>query len=472
MCTISSLGSSALSTITAQKKGPNKNITPVDLKAINTDGDKTVTVDEMKAAVAKAKGMKPEELTLTEQDVSALTEDAKSLTSLIRRGGALSATKIDNINVFNFNPDTNLRDIRSIINSDTKEKPITLSKGQNTPAVRQLKILLNNLNSNNPNFQPFSVDPKDPNSSKFDDRLFDEVKQFQANPEHGLAGKSTEGVVDKETLTKLVDEANNIIKDDVFVARPQTPTRPGQTVSGPAAQKEIAMNAVREKVYSQLTAKLKTMPEFSGMDDLQLRQVIQERILPVGKGLYGQNAMVMKESEAKTGIVSNGYCASGVKEAMERELHMPYFEGNAADIDDDLRNRGNAFAELKLTKEDILNLPPEMAVLVVHERGHGSTSGHIGVYSTVETEPNSGVFRPSQLSDKERQAFSYPSNKFSAFLPIRPLNEGEPGYKSHAEAFSDNKLVDNVRHKKHDGMKRLTKDQVAQRRTELQGYNQ
>ncbi|MFN8575333.1 MAG: hypothetical protein U0354_00610 [Candidatus Sericytochromatia bacterium] len=466
MCNISNLGATALLQIQSRVQGA-KNLLANDLKSINTNGDKTISLEEMKVAVANAKGVKPEEIVFSEQDIKDLTEDAKDLTSFIRRGGELSATTIDNVNVFSFKPQEKLNDIRVILKTTNEENPITLSKGQSDPAVRQLKILINNLNVNNPNFVKFSIDPKDPNSNKFDDRLFEMVKKFQSNPNNELLGKVTEGVVDKATLDKLIDETNNIIKDDVFV-----PFVPRNEPIVPISQKEKAINEVREKIYTQLIAKLKTIPEFKDMTDEQLKQIIQEKILPIGKNLYNQNDMVITEAEGKTGWTSNGYCASGVKEAMERELNIPYLDGNATDLDTVLRkNFGDVFAELKLSKEDIMNLPPEMGVVVVHEKGGKSKYGHIGVYTSVESPKGSGNFIPSQLSDKERGGFSYPTNKFSVFIPLKTLGQGDSRFVSDNKSFENNSLEGNIRSKKHEGMKRLTKEQIAERKERLQGYN-
>lgn len=464
---MSNLGSRVLSQVANQKQGPNKTLTANDLKAINTNGDRTITTDEMKAAVAKVHGVKVEELNLNEEQMQGLTEDAKDLTSFIRRGGTISSDEISTPNMFTFKPSEKLNDIKMILNTDNNENPLTLTKEQSSPAVRQLKILMNNLNINNPNYKPFDINPKNPESSKFDDKLFDMIKQFQANPNHGLVGKITEGVLDKATLNELVDEANNVIKDDVFV-----PFVPKNEPMEPLTQKEKDINEVREKIYTQLTEKLKTIPEFKDMTDEQLKQVIQEKILPVGKNLYSQNDKVITEAEARTGWNSNGYCAAGVKEAMERELNIPYLAGNATDLDTALRNNfKDVFAELKLTQKDVMNLPPEMGVVVVHEKGNKSKYGHIGVYSSIESPKESGNYIPRQLSDKERGSFSYPGNKFSAFIPLKPLEEGDKRFVSDAQAFGTNSLEGNIRNKKHEGMTRLSKVQIAQRRTELEGYN-
>ncbi len=237
-------------------------------------------------------------------------------------------------------------------------------------------------------------------------------------------------------------------------------------------QKEKNINEVREKIYTQLMDKLRVIPEFKGMTDEQLKQIIQEKILPVGKNLYNQNDMVITEAEGRTGWTSTGYCASGVKEAMERELNIPYLDGDAKDLDTILRNNfKDVFAELNLTQKDVMNLPPEMGVVVVHEKGGKSKWGHIGVYSTVESPKGSGNFMPSQLSDKERGGFSYPGNKFSVFIPLKPLAEGDKRFVGDDKSFATNSLEGNVRNKKHDGMSRLNKTQIAERKTQLEGYN-
>lgn len=464
MCNISNLGSGVLNQILTEKKGKNATkITATDINKINTNKDNMVSLDEMKAAVAKSKGVSVEELntTLTEQDIGQLTEDAKDLTSFIRRGGEIRATSSTETNVFSFTPKAKFSDIKTISRTDNNENAITLSRGQSGEAIRQLKIIINNLNYGNKDFTPFVIDPKKPESSKFDDRLFEVIKKFQQNPEHELVGKTTEGVLDKATLNKLVSEAGMVIKDDVY-----TPYVPPAAPTAGVNTSDSRVNEVREKIYSQLTEKLKRLPEFRGKSDEELRQIIQNQIAPIGKELFRENENVIKESEVRTGWESTGYCASGVKEAMERNLNIPYMNGNAKDLDEAIRRSfTDVFAELQLTQDDVMNLPPEMGVVVVHNSGD---YGHIATYSSNE---KNGQITPVQMSDKDRNSFSYSGrSNFSVFIPIGRREQGDAGYVSDRQAYSTNSLANNVTNKKHDGMRRLSQAQLAQNRQDLSGY--
>lgn len=199
---------------------------------------------------------------------------------------------------------------------------------------------------------------------------------------------------------------------------------------GISPEKLKRQNEVREKVINQLRTNYH-------MSDEQINQAFG-----LSRDMMDSNLGVINESQARTKRISNGLCYTGFKEGMERSLHIKYpYLGNAAKTADTAIFEGkykDNFVKLDLTRDDLMNLPPEFSVINVYE---GGEYGHISNRGQIDDKGTN-----ADVSDKVRvNANPYPNSQVHTYLAVKAMQPGDADYISPQDARRANNLEIGVR---------------------------
>lgn len=404
---ISSLGNELLTDISSRKPVKAGRTAPLnanDLKIINKDNDSKITVDELKGALAAKRGVAVETLTFLPEEEAGLAEDARDLTSFMRRGGKLDGSAQNGFAYVGNAKQPSLKDLRS---ADNAENPISLSMGAKGEDIRKLATLINNLYAHDESYVPL-----DERNDVFDQKLCDAIADFQQK--YNLLGSEgiSEGVLDGRTLRAIERQVEGVIKEqDIYTPYVPVSEMPGVPDNDPKRIETL------QKISDQLAARGLTSTEI-------------ETAFHTGHDLaeFAEGAIKKVEEKYKNG--SESYCYTGVKESMEGALNYRYqaFGGKggswASTADDNIfRKRPDLFAELTLSREELNYLPP--GAIVVYEPGG---VGHIGI------KGYNAEGKQLDLSDRIRTGRPYPNAKYKVFLPLKPATEGDRSYASTKEA--------------------------------------
>jgi hypothetical protein len=402
---LSSLGNEILAPIAARKpSGRTSPLTAPDLKTLNTQADNRISVDELKGALARQRGVAAENLTFLPEEEAALAEDARDLTSLLRRGGGLEGSRETGFTYVAPNKTFTLADLR---NADAHENLIALQPGTDSADIRQIRTLLNNLHSLDENYKPL-----DERSTQYDEELSCALQDFQHKYNLTALEGVRPGVLDNRTLKALEREVEGVIKQqDIY-----NPYIPIEDMPGVPDQDPRRLETLH-KISDQLAARGLTAPEI-------------EQAFSTGHQLAGFAEQAIREVEAKVKGGSQGFCYTGVKEAMEGSLNLRYqtFGGKggswASTADDNIfRKRPDLFAELKLSREELNYLPT--GAIVVYEPGG---VGHIGI------KGYNAEGKQLDISDRIRTGRPYPNANYKVFIPLKAVESGDRHFASPAEA--------------------------------------
>ncbi|MGE3727742.1 MAG: peptidoglycan-binding domain-containing protein [Candidatus Sericytochromatia bacterium] len=404
---ISSLGSEVLSDISARKPvkaGRTAPLNPNDLKLINVNNDNKITTDELKGALAQKRGVAVETLTFLPEEEAGLAEDARDLTSFLRRGGKLETGSEPSFAYVATGKPLTLKELRT---ADNAENPIAIGPGAKGEDIRKLHVLINNLHAHDEGYTSLNE-----RNDVYDDAVKNAIADFQQKFKLlGTEGVS-EGVLDGKTLRALEREVEGVIKEsDIYAPFVPVTEMPGVPDNDP---KRLA---ALQKISDQLGAK--------GLTSTEIEQAFE-----TGHELatFAQEAIAEVECKYKGG--SESFCYTGVKESMEGALNYRYqtFEGKggtwASTADENIfKKRPDLFAELTLSREELNYLPP--GAIVVYEPGG---VGHIGIKGYNEEG------KQLDLSDRVRTGRPYPNAKYKVFLPLKPVPEGDRRFASEKEA--------------------------------------
>jgi peptidoglycan hydrolase-like protein with peptidoglycan-binding domain len=411
---ISRLGNELLTDAAAKKPlkaGRTAPLNPVDIQFLNPNRDNKITTDELKGALAQKRGVALETMTFLPEEEAQLAEDARDLTSFIRRGGKLESSADQGFAYVATGKQPTLNELRT---ADNHENPISLAKGAKGEDIRKLHVLLNNLHAHTDGY-----DPLDERNETFDQGTHDAIADFQRK--YNLLGEgstTTAGVIDGKTLRALEREAEAVIKvPDVYTPFVPVADLPGVPDDDP---KRLA---ALQKFTEQLAAK--------GLTSTEIEQAFH-----TAHGLADFSAEAIRKVEAKIKGGSDSFCYTGVKEAMEGSLNYRYqaFGGKggswASTADTNIfQKRPDLFAELEVSREELSYLPH--GAIVVYEPGG---IGHIGIKSYDDAG------KQLDLSDRIRTGRPYPNAKYKVFLPLKPTPEGDRSYATPAEAADLSRL--------------------------------
>lgn len=403
---ISSLGSEILTDMAARKPvkaGRTAPLNPNDLKLINANNDNKITTDELKGALAQKRGVAVETLSFLPEEEAGLAEDARDLTSFLRRGGKLEGDATAGFAYAATGKQPSLKELRTV---DSAENPLTIGPGAKGEEIRKLQILINNLYAHSEDYTPLNE-----RNEVYDDSVKNAIADFQKK--YNLLGIEgvTEGVLDGKTLRALEREVEGVIKEqDIYMPYVPITEMPGVPDNDPKRHETL------QKISDQLAAK--------GLTSTEIEQAFH-----TGHELaqFAEQAIRQVESKYKGG--SESFCYTGVKEAMEGALNYKYqaFGGKggswASTADDNIfKKRPDLFAELTLTREELNYLPH--GAIVVYEPGG---VGHIGI------KGYSDEGKQLDLSDRVRTGRPYPNAKYKVFLPLKPTPEGDRSFATEKE---------------------------------------
>lgn len=405
--TLSALGSEIVTDLASRKAGKSGRTAPLDpkdLNLINTNQDNKISVDELKQALAQKRGVAVESLTFLPEEEAALAEDARDLTSFLRRGGNIEK---GNDNTYRYVPSTKQPTLKELRSTDNAENPLYLGPGAKGDEIRKLRILINNLYAYDPEYEP--LDERNPN---YDDKVRTAIADFQQK--FGLIGKEgvKAGVLDGRTLRALEREVEGVIKEkDIYTPFVPVTEMPGVPDNDP---RRIA---TLEKIIDQLVAK--------GLTSTEIEQAFHTSH---DLAEFAQKAILSVEKKYPKG--SESFCYTGVKEALEGALYYRYqtFGGKggswASTADTNIfQKRPDLFAELTLSRDELDYLPP--GAIVVYEPGG---IGHIGIK---HYNPKG---QQMDLSDRIRLGRPYANAKYKVFLPLKPVPDGDPSRATTQEA--------------------------------------
>ncbi|MBT9547565.1 MAG: peptidoglycan-binding protein [Candidatus Sericytochromatia bacterium] len=404
---ISSLGSEVLSDLATRKPmkaGRTAPLNPNDLKLINVNNDNKITTDELKGALAQKRGVAVETLTFLPEEEAGLAEDARDLTSFLRRGGKLEAAAEPGFAYAATGKQPTLNDLRT---ADNAENPISLGLGAKGEDVRKLHVLLNNLHAHDEDYSSLNE-----RNDVYNETVKNAIAEFQKN--YNLLGTEgvSEGVLDGKTLRALERAVEGVIKEsDIYAPYVPISEMPGVPDNDPKRLEAL------QKISDQLGAK--------GLTSTEIEQAFQ-----TGHDLstFAQEAIAEVECKYKGG--SESFCYTGVKESMEGALNYRYqvFSGKggtwASTADENIfKKRPDLFAELTLSREELNYLPP--GAIVVYEPGG---VGHIGI------KGYNAEGKQLDLSDRVRTGRPYPNAKYKVFLPLKPAPQGDRNFATEKES--------------------------------------
>jgi len=411
---ISKFGNELLAPVAAQKPvkaGRTAPLNPNDLNFINVNKDNKITVDELKGALATQRGVAVESLALLPEEEAELAEDAKDLTSFIRRGGKLEGSAEQGFAYTGVVKQPSLKELRT---ADNFENPIQLAPGAKGEDIRKLNTLINNLYALDEEYKPL-----DERNEVYGEALRDAVADFQRKYQLiGTEGVQA-GILDGKTLRAIERQVEGVIKaQDIYTPFVPVTEMPGVPDDDPKRLETL------QKISDQLAEK--------GLTSTEIELAFQ-----TGHDLaqFAESAIHTVESKYKGG--SESFCYTGVKESLEGSLHYRYqaFGGKggswASTADDNLfRKRPDLFAELTLSREELNYLPP--GAIVVYEPGG---VGHIGI------KGYNAEGKQLDLSDRVRTGKPYPNAKYKVFLPLKPLVQGDKNYATDKEAQDLSRLM-------------------------------
>lgn len=395
---ISSLGSEVIADLASRKPMKAGRTAPLnanDLNLINTNKDNKITVDELKGALAQKRGVAVESLTFLPEEEAALAEDARDLTSFLRRGGKLEKGSETTYAYTPTGKQPTLKELRTV---DNAENPLFIGPGAKGEEIRKLRVLLNNLYAHVAEHVPLEE-----RNENYDEQVQAAIADFQQK--FGLIGTEgvSAGVLDGKTLRALEREVEGVIKEqDIYTPFIPVTEMPGVPDNDPRRLQTL------QKISDQLAAKGLTSTEI-------------ETAFHTSHNLaqFAENAIHTVEKKYKNG--SESFCYTGVKEAMEGALNYRYqaFGGKggswASTADTNIfQKRPDLFAELTLSREELNYLPP--GAIVVYEPGG---VGHIGI------KGYNAEGKQLDLSDRIRTGKPYPNARYKVFLPLKPVPEGD-----------------------------------------------
>ncbi|PIW50002.1 hypothetical protein COW20_03935, partial [bacterium (Candidatus Blackallbacteria) CG13_big_fil_rev_8_21_14_2_50_49_14] len=209
---ISKFGNELLAPVAAQKPvkaGRTAPLNPNDLNFINVNKDNKITVDELKGALATQRGVAVESLALLPEEEAELAEDAKDLTSFIRRGGKLEGSAEQGFAYTGVVKQPSLKELRT---ADNFENPIQLAPGAKGEDIRKLNTLINNLYALDEEYKPL-----DERNEVYGEALRDAVADFQRKYQLiGTEGVQA-GILDGKTLRAIERQVEGVIKaQDIY----------------------------------------------------------------------------------------------------------------------------------------------------------------------------------------------------------------------------------------------------------------
>lgn len=409
---ISQLGNELLTPIAAQKQPPPGTSAQTavslriqDLRTLNPNQDNRITVDELKGALAQQRGVALDSLVFLPEDEAQLAEDARDLTTFLRRGGKLEGNAQEGFRYVAPQKQPSLNELRT---ADHHENPLQLGPGAKGEDIRKLHVLINNLHVFTEGYTALDAE-----NDTYDAQTQAAIEAFQR--QHNLLGPGSStrpGILDGRTLRVLEREVHGVIKvNDLY-----TPFVPVQEFPG-VPNDDPERLATLQKFADQLAAK--------GLDPEQIQTAFE-----TAHGLAEFSLEAIRSVEAKIRGGSDGYCYTGVKEAMEGALAYKYqtFSGRggtwASTADDNIfLKRPDLFAQLEVSKAELEYLPA--GAIVVYEPP--GKVGHIGIKSYDDKG------RQLDLSDRVRTGRPYPNAPYKVFLPIKPTPPDDRNYATEKE---------------------------------------